>query len=574
MADTVKLRNRFEQLWADSTSFRSSLVDIEKYIMLRVGDANLTRKKSEGEATWKDPDVWDFTAPVALAKLASHVHVSITPPGVKWALLEWEDPELQEDDECRKWLEKNSDQLFGELEKSDFNGEASSAYPEYIGLGNTVTVLEARTNDAGEYDSLDFTSVPIKEVEFEEDHRGRIMRFYRVIAWTPGQILERFEDEENPGSVPDHIRERAKTAASQRIDVVFCVWERDEYRESPEGEEPLVLLPEKRPYGYCYFLRETGEQLGEEGGYYDFPVYIARYDRVPGSRWGRGLGHLALPHTKGLNAYVELVMTRAALDVDPPTKATERGMLSELDRRPGGITMVERMEDIEALDKGVQSRFDVGMMTLEEQRQELRRLFREDQLELKDSPQMTATEVQIRYDIMLKLLGPVLARLMAEYLTPMLEQAYRALFRAGRFGKAPDKALRAKAGFRVKFMGAIARSRRLDDVAGLERGAAFVAGLLKMGFTRGPKAFDDEECVRQVFGLLGAPTGVLRSKARVEEMAREEQAMQMRMAQAQASKDEAAAAASAAKANGAAVQASAFPQEPVRALNPAGGVVP
>jgi hypothetical protein len=78
--DVQKLAHRFKQLEAESASFRATCDQIDKYIMPRVGGTSTGHKTStEGTATWKDPDVWDFTAPVALAKLAAHIHTGVMP---------------------------------------------------------------------------------------------------------------------------------------------------------------------------------------------------------------------------------------------------------------------------------------------------------------------------------------------------------------------------------------------------------------------------------------------------------------------------------------------------------------
>lgn len=569
-ADIAKLLKTFQRLQADSAAFRTTCDDIEKYIMPRVGGTSSQRQsKNEGNATWRDPDVWDFTAPVALAKLAAHIHTSVVPPGLRWGSFGWQDQELQKDDEAAKAVEARTDSTFHALEESDFDGEMSAAFLEYVGLGNMVVVQEVAEAKPGTWEGFDFTAVPIAEVEFEEDSRGRMRTFFRLLRWTANQAIEKAGDELK---APEWIREKAKqpSGATDLLDIVFCIFERPEILKQEKRE--TVAAPDRRPYGCVYFTTK-GEQLGEEDGYYDFPAFIARWGRTPGSRWGHGLGHIALPHVKGLNAFVELVLTQHALAVDPPAKVTERGLMSAVDRRPGGVTVVEDPEDVKPLDEGLGKRFDVAAMTLEEQRAEVRRLFHEDQLTLKDSPEMSATEAQIRYDIMLKLLGPVIARLVSEFVNPLLMGAYRALLRAGRFPKAPQKVLEKKAELRIVYRGALARSRRTDEVASLERGSALAANLIKMGFEEIRDDFKPGAVLRKVFELLEVGPGVLASEQEARQNRERRLAMQQRMLEAKAAKDEAAAAASMSQANGGGLPAAApgaFPIAPQPALAPTG----
>jgi hypothetical protein len=569
-ADIPKLLKTWQRLTAESAPFRATCDEIEKYIMPRVGGtATQHATKTPTSATWKDPDVWDFTAPVALAKLAAHIHTGVMPPGVRWGSFAWQDDELEKDEESAKAAEKRTDGTFNALEESDFDAEMSSAFPEYVGLGNMVVVQEAAAAAAGEWNGLDFTAVPIREVEFEEDTRGRMNKFFRHLRWTAAQAFEKGGEK-----TPAWIREKAESqaGASEFIDVVFAIFERPEILKQPLKD--AVAAPDRRPYGYVYFTTK-GEQLGEEGGYYDFPAFIARWERTPGSRWGHGLGHVALPHVKGLNAFKELDLTQRALAVDPPTKGTDRGAMSKIDRRPGGHTIVESMDDLAPLDGAAPKQLAVGAVTLEEERAEVRRLFHEDQLTLKDSPQMTALEAQIRYDLMLKLLGPVIARLISECVNPLLMGTYRALYRAGRFPEAPRKVLEKKAELRIVYRGALARSRRTDEVASLERGFAAAANALKLGFVEVRDVFKPTAAIRKIFELLDVGPGVLATETEERQNRERRQAIEERLANAQAAKDEADAAAKSGAAAGAlpAAAAGALSIAPQPALAPGGGIV-
>jgi hypothetical protein len=104
---------------------------------------------------------------------------------------------------------------------------------------------------------------------------------------------------------------------------------------------------------------------------------------------------------------------------------------------------------------------------------------------------------------------------------------------------------------------------------------------MKLDFKRAALVYDDEEAVRQVAKLLEAPAGVLRTKAKVEEMLRAQMEGEARAAAAAASKDEATAAEKLARARAAgqasmpaptAIAAGAFPTEAAPALTPGGQV--
>ena len=51
---------------------------------------------------------------------------------------------------------------------------------------------------------------------------------------------------------------------------------------------------------------------------------------------------------------------------------------------------------------------------------------------------MTATEVQVRYELMQRLLGPTLGRFQSEFLNPLIERVFGIMFRANAFLPAPE----------------------------------------------------------------------------------------------------------------------------------------
>ena len=535
-ADLSLFKRRFEELRSLSASARATRAEIEKYVMPRIGRSSSSSAKSESEASWTNPDRWDSTAPVALSKLAAWVHGSMTPPGVQWFGGAFPQRELNEDKAAREWMDGNARLLWQALEESDFQAESASLYPELLGAGNSFIVQEVLEATAGQWGGLDYTVVPAEECEFEETARGRMKTWFRELLWTPVQIVDHVLSRGGTlEEVPKLYRDMVDSGnATQSVEVLFVVFERPEIARKPIPD--LRAIPALRPWGSVYFVKETLERLGEEGGYYDPPAFLARWERVPGSRWAHGLGHLALPATKLINAWLELVLEEGALAVMPPIATTEDGVIGDVEFRPKGIIQLRTMEDLKVLKS--EGRFDVAGELLQLQRLEIGRIFKEDALDLKDSPQMTATEAQLRYDRMLKLIGPHIGRLQSEVLDQMLFSAYRAMYRAGRFPEPPPIVKQKGGEFSFTYLGPTARARRMDEVAAIERGASLVAGLMKMGFTDVQYVFDPVKVVRESFDRLGIPSTVLRSEAEVNQARAEQAALARRMAEAEAARAE------------------------------------
>jgi hypothetical protein len=542
--DTLDLKRRFEQLRTDRKPVEGIWDQIDRFVMPLGSVTHPYVQVTEQSVEWSRWDVWDSTAIDGAQKLAASIHSSITSPANRWYRLKWRSQKLRSDNEAAAWLERAGDAAFDELQDSDFGVEIQASYQDLVGPGHAVVAQELVSEDASEWRGFDFTAIPLREWFYEEDSRGGILRGYRLLSWSPGQILERFG-----ADCPKAIADKAKAGAdlTQRIELVFALFRRPEAEKelkarrrknaarlaarakakpnqaAVEAPEPLYpLAPHLRPVGAVYFLADTGEPLGPETGYYEMPVSTSPWQKTTGSRWGHGPGIIALPTIKHLNAYMEADLRAAEKVVDPTMLVTEQGLLSDPDLKPGGMTVVRDIDkSMKPLESG--ARFDVTERKLSELRAMVRGFFHVDELQLKDSPQMTAMEAQIRYELMQRVLGAPLNRIEQGLLSPIIERTFAALLRAGRLEKPPDSVQQelatGTAEYDVEYLGPLARSQRTDQVASIERLFAFAGALLKMGIPLPivQSIIDMPEAVRQMAALLGCPADLLKAKEEVDQ---------------------------------------------------------
>ena len=90
-----------------------------------------------------------------------------------------------------------------------------------------------------------------------------------------------------------------------------------------------------------------------------------------------------------------------------------------------------------------------------------------DQLQMQQGPQMTATEVQVRFELMQRLIGPTLGRMEMEYLKPILNRVFNIMLRKNALGEIPE--ILQGNEVNVKFVGPVARAQRLNEIAAIER---------------------------------------------------------------------------------------------------------
>jgi hypothetical protein len=411
--------------------------------------------------------------------------------------------ELNDDQEARKWLEQAAHQCFLALQDSNFNLEANETYIDLVSYGTSMIVEEVEEKN-GKFQKLNFQSVPVEETWFEQDHRGHANRSYRRFMWTVDQIAEKFGIDALPEAMK--IMVGTAKAMDHKYKVIMCIYPRE---DKADADVSKVLAATERPWGMKYVMHKDSFELGEEGGYYENPSFIPRWRKTSKSMWGHGPAMIALPDILTINQLVELILKATEKVVDPATMVTERGLLSDLDLEPSGLTVVRSLDSIKPYESG--ARFDVSQLQRETLERKIRSIFFVDQLELKESPAMTATEVQTRYELMQRLLGPTLGRLQSDYLDPLVQRTFNILYRAGQFGEVPESVLDSSGELDIIYTGPLVRAQRADIAQGVAR---WVASLAELGEVA-PEVLDIpnwDEIARELGSLEGVPAKLMNSK--------------------------------------------------------------
>lgn len=511
--DAKDIRKRFDTLVSQRKTVEDVWDVINKLVVPFRGDF-FRDISSEHAVTWRDNrEIFDSTAIDAAGTLAASIHGSLTSPAIRWFELAWRQNELNDNKEARQWLEESAHKCFTALQDSNFNLEANETYIDLVSYGTSM-IIEEVIEENGQFQQLNFQSVPVEETWFEQDHTGQAHRTYRRYMWTAEQIVTKFGED----GVPEDLLKQSKTPQSmdKKLAVIMCIYPRSEKKDADVSK---ILSPKERPFGMKHILHKDAEELGEEGGYYEMPAFIPRWRKTSKSMWGHGPAMIALPDILTINSLVELILKSTEKVVDPPTKVTERGLLSDLDLEPAGMTVVRSMDSMEPYESG--ARFDVSQLQREQLKQSIRSIFFVDQLELKESPAMTATEVQTRYELMQRLLGPTLGRLQSDYLDPLVQRTFNILYRAGQFDELPTAITdRSNGELDIIYTGPLVRAQRADIAQGVSR---WVASLAELGEVA-PEVLDVpnwDEISKELGSLEGVPAKLMNSDADIKKKRRQ-----------------------------------------------------
>lgn len=534
---------RFNALKSNRSTLDTVLQQIEEVVVPYRGEF-YKDMSNEASVNWKRTGLYDNTAGISCNLLASQMHGNLTSPVTKWFGLTFRDPDTKDDHAAVEWLEDAESKVWQTLQESNFDTAAPEMYLDIGGFGTSIVTME--DIDDLTWKGVNFNTMPVMDTYFESDQDGMPFRIYRHLRYT---LLELDDTFDLPKSMRPKNREN--TSVDQTEDVIFVIYkepENSEYQGKP-------MAPTLRPVQWRYVHKETGKILKKKGskiaagGYYDFPGMTIRWQKTAGSRWGYSPAMIMLADIRQLNTMQYMIDEAWAKAIDPPMMAEDTAVVGDLDNVPGGLTIVSTMDALKPLYPA--SAFNVGYEGIDRKQESIRAGFFVDKLELKDSPQMTAYEVQVRYERMLRLLAPTLGRLKTDFLMPVVQGIFNRLLRMGQLDDLPESMVDAE--LDIEFTGPLPRALKGEIADGMERWLLGMSQQLEIN----PESIDIvdfDQYNRTLAEQRGVPADSLKTQDEVIAV-REERAEQMKAQQEIAQVQAAGEAAKAVGEGGQAVQA-------------------
>ena len=518
MASFEYIKKRCSTLESERQTWEDHWQDILDYVMPRKADVTFVRSKGEK----RTEVLFDSTAITANNLLAASLHGTLTSPSLPWFTLKLRDEELMEDRDVQLWLEDSGRRMYDTFNETNFNTEVHELYLDLTSIGTGALFVE-EANDGFEKGAIHFNTLHIAEYFISENVNGKVDTLYRKYKLSARQAIQEFGEE----NVGEKIIEAAKNKPDKQFNFIHAVEPTQDY-ERATGEKSTKL-----PFHSCHVCVED-KMIVRTGGYNEFPYLVPRWSKATGEIFGRSPSYNALPDIKTLNKAVEIGLKAWAKAIDPPLLVQDDGVIGRVRMTPAGITVVRSDGAIKPLQIG--SNWQITDMKENALRTAIRQAYYSDQLQLQEGPQMTATEVQVRYELMQRLLGPTLGRFQSEFLNPLIERVFGIMVRANAFMPTPEVMGNRK--MDIEYVGPLARSQRMEESIAIER-------LYQLAMNVGqvdPAIMDNinhDEAIRLRAKLLGVPKTVLRGTDEVVEM-REAKAqaqqdmMQQQMAQQQA----------------------------------------
>lgn len=472
------LKQRFDALKSGSerVNCESHWQDIAQVIAPRKVDFVGIRTKGEKQMT----RVYDSTGIHSLDLLAAGIHGMATNPASKWFSLRIVGDKIKNEDGTRtdinelpqvqRYLADVEEAMWHRIYQPGTNF-TTSLHETYLDIGafGTAIMFVGQRDDGG----LLFEPRALSECLVCENSEGRVDTVFRKTSYTVRQMMQMAKSQERPDgwTISDKVRELYdQKKYDESVVVIHAVYPRIERDPSKKDRSNM-------PYASTYFEHEACHLL-EDDGFPEFPYLTPRWSKYAGEVYGRSPGMVALPDVKMLQAMMLTVIKAAQKAVDPPMWLKDDGVVGQTRTIPGGInywrgnpgdgSVFMMPVDVKGLP--------VTLDMMENLRNRIRTTFFVDVLQFTSDADMTATEVMQRTAERMRLLGPLIGRLEAELLGPMVERIFGILNRMNVLPPPPKEI--EGADFTVEYVSPIATAQKQMASQGIMQAMSVVASVV------------------------------------------------------------------------------------------------
>ena len=236
---------------------------------------------------------------------------------------------------------------------------------------------------------------------------------------------------------------------------------------------------------------------------------------------GRSPAMVALPDVKMLNLMSKTIIQAAQKQIDPPLLVPDDGFILPVRTQPGGLNFYRSgtRDSITPLQAG--ANIPIGLSMEDQRRMAIRSAFYVDQLLSGQTPNMTATEVVQRQEERMRVIGPVLGRLMNEMLRPLIDRVFSLMLRSDMLAQPPE--ILQGRDVDIEYVSPLARAQKSSSLNSTMKALEILMPLaqsLPVG-----DHLDPDGLVRHITEALGVPKTTLKTQREVNEV-REQRAMQ------------------------------------------------
>lgn len=445
----------------------------------------------------KDLKIIDSTATYAVEVLAAGMQSGLTSPARPWFRLGLSNGEMSEDPEIKQWLHMVENEMRYVFSRSNVYQGLHHVYKELGSFGtaamamlfNFDTVLRCRPFTVGEY-----------RIGLSAELRPNTFLSYCYM--NARQLVEQFGRE----NVSEPVISAYENGSSEKMFKVAWLVE-------PNDDRIKAKDFLNRPFRSMYFECSGREdKVLDLSGFKSFPIVSPRWDVVSNKSYGNGPGHVTLGNVKMLQKMQEKGLIALDKSVDPPLVGPSDLKQTIINTMPGGVTAIDEMTGTQGLRPLYEMRPDFQALEfkIEATRTQIKTGFYNDLfLMLANQPLrsgITATEIAERHEEKLIMLGPVLERLHAELLDPLIDRTFELMLENDMIPPAPEQLQGAE--IKVEYISILAQAQKMVATTSVNQFFGF-AGQLAAANPEVLDKIDFDQAVDVYADLTGVPPSLV-----------------------------------------------------------------
>jgi hypothetical protein len=448
-AEPELLKRRYDRLKAttERTNCESHWEDLAEHVL--PGSMGFTGKRTPGEKRMQK--VLDSTGIHSNELLAAGLHGMATNPASKWFSLRMTNDALNKVPNVKNYLAAVEKEMWSAVYSPGTN-LTTALHECYLSMGcfGPAIMFVGERDNGG----ILFQSRTLSECVVAENADGVVDTIFWKFVYTVRQCVQKGQQEGWKVSAEVQSNYNAQKFDDE-VEIIHAVYPRKDRDTGKDDAENMA-------FASCYFEYKAGHLL-HENGFQEFPFLVPRWAKMPGEVYGRSPGMTALPDIKMLQAMMLTLIKAAQKIADPPLFIPDDGVIGPVRTVPGGLNFYRGSREIFPLPTSNGLPLDFEMM--EALRNRIRTTFYTDILQITQSTQMTATEVMQRTQERMRLLGPMVGRLEAELLGPLVTRVFGILYRQGLLPPAPEEI--QEKDFTVEYVSPIATAQKQTEANGM-----------------------------------------------------------------------------------------------------------
>jgi hypothetical protein len=479
--------NRHQEVWQDIWRYMAPERDMERV--------------TEGGEVYRY--LYDSTAVDALKKLNALLVNGLTPPWFPWFMLM---PGIAVPKEEREYAQRSlrpvNKLLAMSLNMSNFIQEIQPTYLDLITVGTGAMRISPKINGQG----VTFKNIPIDHIAIEEGYDSRVDRIYQQMHMTGHQAMQEYGEKMPDGEFKKAIQ-KDPTKEYELLSIVAPV---DDF--STDSGFVHIIMPWKM----------SDEIIHEQKMDYN-PYLIARWEKMPRTPYGRGLGHIAYADVKALNRIKELNLQGLALSVAGAWTGVDDGVFNPgtVNIRPGVVIPVLSNDQQNPALRRIDTPSDLnaGRLGIQDMRADVQRMLMADRFSPTIGTKMSATEILQRAQIIQQELGASYTMLVNELLTPLVQTLIKLIGAQQDDPSLGDLKIDGP-GLDVMFMASIAQSQRLAEANNMLEYATILQQFAQVDPSV-QAIMDLPSLMRSVAELMSVDAEVIRSEEETAEYNRQ-----------------------------------------------------